>query len=181
MNLEIEVLNTVKEMFKARNWTLTTTPQQKQSVNSNPHAIWAITENGKLAVAEFIETASEIKTSPFQILIDDKHEEFECITIVCETGITTNIKKIEQISKNKVELFKMNDLKINITKHVLQPHFQKLKKEEGVLFKKKYTGFSTLLKTDPVSKFLRFQPGDVIRIVPRDNDTIDEISYKIVK
>ncbi len=177
--MNIEVLNTVKEMFKARNWTLTTTPQQKQSVSSN--AIWAITENGKLAVAEFIETASEIKTSSIKILIDDKHEEFECITIVCETGITTNIKKIEQISKNKVELFKMNDLKINITKHVLQPHFQKLKKEERVLFKKKYTGFSTLLKTDPVSKFLRFQPGDVVRIVPRTDDIIDDISYKIVK
>lgn len=176
-----QVSSTVHQMYLARGWT----PIALSSLGytSSDSAIWAITQNQKLAVADFVDGAAEIKTSAFQALLDDRGDDLECITIVCKSGITANIKNIEKNTKGKVELFRADDLKSNITEHELQPMFQKMDKQEATVFKRKYgSGLSTLLKQDPIARFLRFQTGDVIKVSPKtEADVIGEIIYKIVK
>ena len=94
--------------------------------------------------------------------------------IVYKNSVTSSAKKIIEnltdISLStenslKIELFSEEELTINITKHVLQPTFERLSDDKSKKFKKKYgIKFAILLKTDPISKFYGYEIGDVIKI-----------------
>jgi DNA-directed RNA polymerase subunit H (RpoH/RPB5) len=76
------------------------------------------------------------------------------------------------------ELFAVEDLQYNITKHCLQPKFERLEENEAIEFKQKYgTRFGTLRLDRPISRFYDYNRGDVIRIIRKDG----YISYRIVK
>ena len=63
------------------------------------------------------------------------------------------------------ELFSIDDLQYNITKHVLQPKFERLSEKEAQDFKKSYgIKFPVLRKDDPISRFYNYKRGDVIRV-----------------
>jgi len=77
-----------------------------------------------------------------------------------------------------IELFNVDDLQFNITKHILVPLHKKLDKEECKNFKEQYgTNIPILLKTDPVCRFYNFQKGDIIEIIRRNSF----VSYRIVR
>jgi DNA-directed RNA polymerase I, II, and III subunit RPABC1 len=94
--------------------------------------------------------------------------------IVYKNSVTSSAKKIiENLSdislstenSLKIELFSEEELTINITKHVLQPTFERLSEDKAKEFKKKYgIKFAILLKSDPISKFYGYEIGDVIKI-----------------
>ncbi len=119
-----------KEMYKARGWQIIKEDELTilAKVNTNP----------EFAIAKFIETTQEIKSPPLSQIIDFSSNEYVCVTIICDGSITTNVKKIEQTTKGKVEIFHNKDLQMNITKYHLQPLFNKLLDEEAKDFKKKY-------------------------------------------
>jgi DNA-directed RNA polymerase subunit H (RpoH/RPB5) len=78
----------------------------------------------------------------------------------------------------KIELFAEEDLQFNITKHRLQPKFEKLKDSEAVDFKKNFGIKFGILRLDrPIARFYNYQKGDVIRITRNDG----YINYRIVK
>jgi DNA-directed RNA polymerase subunit H (RpoH/RPB5) len=182
-----KAIKITKEMYTSRGWTI---------IEEEPKSITAkiISDDGHetLATAKFIETTQDIKTPMFQGIIES--DEYDCITIVCNGSITTNVKKIENMTKGKVELFHNNDLQMNITTYHLQPKFQKLSQSDSKDFKMKYLkckiekkngkegtsklrNFPIMLKSDPVARYFRYKSGDVIRVITSD----DEISYRIVK
>lgn len=104
-----------------------------------------------------------------------------CI-IVYEDTITPVAKKIiNETSSYKIELFEMEELQSNITKHYLVPkHSIAYKKGcEGYseFIKKFGTKFPILLKNDPVAKFYNYGVGDIIKIQRKDGFVI----YRIVK
>lgn len=105
-----------------------------------------------------------------------------CI-IVNKDNATPIAKKIIEDSPDlDIELFYVDELQYNITKHYLVPkHELAFKKgtKEYTAFKKKYMAdnFPILLKTDAVARFFAFQKGDIIKIT-RPNGVI---SYRIVK
>jgi DNA-directed RNA polymerase I, II, and III subunit RPABC1 len=69
-----------------------------------------------------------------------------------------------------IELFNVDDLQFNITKHILVPLHKKLNKEECKEFKQQYgTSIPVLLKSDPVCRFYNFQKGDIIQITRRNS------------
>lgn len=77
----------------------------------------------------------------------------------------------------KIELFAEEDLKYNITKHRLQPQFERLDEDEATVFKKKWGKYGTMKITDPVARFYNYQRGDVIRITRKNKI----IYYRIVR
>lgn len=105
--------------------------------------------------------------------------EIKHIIIIYKTDVTSFTKKIiEQTDDIIFELFDYKDLQFNITKHILQPTFQKLDRETANDFKKKFgTKFGIMKKEDPIAKFYFFQKGDVIRIIRKNN----YITYRIIK
>ena len=102
------------------------------------------------------------------------------LLIIYKDGVTSSTKKaIEQLQDDVyVELFAEEDLQYNITKHRLQPVFQKLSEQENKEFKVKYClKFPIMKKDDPIASFYDFKKGDIIRII-RKTGIID---YRIVK
>ena len=83
------------------------------------------------------------------------------------------------------ELFSVDELQFNITKHRLVPLHQKLNEEESKSFKEKYgLKYQAILTSDPISRFYNYKRGDIIRIL-RIRKTNDKnqyiIAYRIVK
>jgi len=102
------------------------------------------------------------------------------LLIIYKDGVTSSTKKaIEQLQDDiYVELFAEENLQFNITKHRLQPIFQKLNEQENKDFKLKYgLKFPIMKKDDPIACFYDYKKGDMIRII-RKNGIID---YRIVK
>lgn len=115
------------------------------------------------------------------ILMMKKMDLSHCI-IVYKDNVTPVAKKIIDETKDfKIELFHVDELQYNLTKHYLVPkheiHFRKGTKG-CVNFKKKYgDNFPIILKNDPVSRFYDFERGDIIRITDDD----DIVYFRIVK
>lgn len=123
-------------------------------------------------------TKFNVKNIQMYITIMDELQIFHTI-IIYKDSITAFTKKaIEQSLEMTFELFAVEDLQYNITKHVLQPKFECLSTDEGTQFKKKFgTRFATIRKDDAISRFYGYNKGDVIKITRPNN----YISYSIVK
>jgi len=100
-----------------------------------------------------------------------KMEVFHCVIVYLENA-TPIAKKIVLDSKEIViELFDVEEMQYNITKHFLVPVHERIiiTKKNHDQFKKDITDkFPIILKTDPVSKFYHFQRGDIIKIVRKN-------------
>ena len=114
----------------------------------------------------------------------------EILSVMNEAGVVHSIviykdkvtpatkSTLEQCEDMKIELFAEEDLQINITKHRLQPLFEKLKDDEIAEFKKSFGLKFGILRIDrPIARFYNYSKGDVIRIVRSDG----YINYRIVK
>lgn len=99
---------------------------------------------------------------------------FNHAIIIYKDGITPATKKtIDQLHDIKIELFAEEDLQYNITKHVLQPQFEKLTDNKDY---QKYK-FPIMKSDDPIARFYGYSKGDIIKITRKDGF----ISYRIVK
>lgn len=102
------------------------------------------------------------------------------LLIIYKDGVTSSTKKaIEQLQDDiYIELFAEENLQFNITKHRLQPIFQKLNDIDNKTFKLKYgVKFPIMKHDDPIACFYNYKKGDIIRII-RKSGIID---YRIVK
>lgn len=100
--------------------------------------------------------------------------------IVYSQSVTTmTSKSIEQSVDIEIELFSADELQFNITKHRLQPKsFKKLSNTENEYFRKHYgTKIPILKRSDKISRFFNFSPGDIIMVVDRR----DIVSHRIVR
>jgi len=117
------------------------------------------------AMKETISTMNEMKVT--HALIIYKND-------VTPATRTTLLRSLEF----EIELFAEKDLQYNITKHRLQPKFERLDTKESSEFTKKYgTMFPTLRLERPISRFYNYKRGDVIRIIRKDG----YITYRIVR
>ena len=105
-----------------------------------------------------------------------------CIIVIKENATPIAKKIIDESPDLEIELFYVDELQYNITKHYLVPKHELAFKKGTVdynTFKKKYMAdnFPVILKSDAVSRFYAFQKGDIIKIT-RPNGLI---MYRIVK
>jgi DNA-directed RNA polymerase I, II, and III subunit RPABC1 len=110
-----------------------------------------------------------------------KMDVWHCLIVYKDT-VTPIAKKVVEESKDIIiELFNVEELQYNITKHYLVPKHEllfKKKSKECEQFKKKYSDkFPIILKSDPVSRFYGYEKGDIIKIT-RNNGYI---TYRIVR
>jgi DNA-directed RNA polymerase subunit H (RpoH/RPB5) len=98
--------------------------------------------------------------------------------VIYSDSITTTKNTIDRMEDMCIELFAMEDLQYNITKHRLQPQFERLSQQEAEEFKKLYGAKFPIMRVDkPISKFYNYQKGDIIRITRQNGYII----YRIVK
>lgn len=92
------------------------------------------------------------------------------------TPAVKNVVRNAPDMKMIIELFDESDIQFNITKHRLQPKFERLDKNESKSFINKLK-LPTMLRSDPIARFYNYQRGDVIKVT-RKNKTV---CYRIVK
>ena len=99
--------------------------------------------------------------------------------ILIYTCITSSANKMfEELQHYTIELFNVNELMFNITKHVLVPKHVKISDNEKIEFMKRFGEKIPIINvTDPISKIYNYKSGDIIKIIRPNN----EISYRICK
>ena len=162
--------NTCLEMLEQRNYEI---------INKEEDQIVALKSDGNQVIVFLSDSLKfNVKNIQMYITIMDELQIFHAIIIYKESITAFTKKAIEQSLEMTFELFAVEDLQYNITKHVLQPKFECLTTEESSKFKKQYGNrFPTLRRDDPISKFYGYNKGDVIKITRPNN----YISYSIVK
>lgn len=104
--------------------------------------------------------------------------------ILYKDTVTSSAKKIidifnESNMDSKIELFLIEELQYNITKHRLQPEkFEKLSEEDNKAFKKVYgSNYPIMLTTDKIARFYGYQKGDILKVYHKNG----YITYLFVK
>lgn len=188
MDISKQAYTTLQEMYIARGYTITSLEDGEvhAKVDAPPakyrmvDMINLIMEEGtdqpngepcsamvepKLVIAKFFMDTSSIKTW----LANPRLLRYHIITIVCKN--ISSIKKFESfvtITEPYIEVFLEDELFFNITKHVLQPHFERIPKDE---LKHKMFHRSicpTLSSRDAICRFYRFMAGDMVKITSKD-------------
>jgi len=98
-----------------------------------------------------------------------------CI-IVYKDSVTTIAKKSIESLDIDIELFSINELQFNITRHRLVPKHIKLMDEIEIDNMKKYK-LPFILSSDPISRYYKFNKGDIIKIIRKNGI----IAYRQVK
>ena len=102
----------------------------------------------------------------------------KCIIVYIDQ-ITASAKKVIQHLKHiTIEVFDIEELQYNPTKHRYVPEHIKIEGEEFEYINEKYgKKLPILLTSDKISRYYNFKKGDIIKII-RDKDII---AYRMVK
>jgi DNA-directed RNA polymerase I, II, and III subunit RPABC1 len=163
------VIETLKEMLEQRGYTVE--DKSEGMIGS---------KRGRSSIIVFFNLAPKVNNERIQDYItrmtnlDVKHS-----IIVYTDSVTSQAQKvIDELQDMRMELFHMNSLRYNITKHRLVPKHTQLTKAEAKAFKETYgTKIPILMYTDPVARFYDFQRGDVIRV----NRPNGFVCFRVVK
>ena len=150
-------------------------------IDNDPERIISVKQDGKLVVTFFSDLPKfNVKNIQVYIAIMNELQIFHAI-IVYKDGVTAFTKKaVDQSLEMRFELFAVENLQYNITKHRLQPRFERLSNEDADNFKKEFgLRFATLRHDDPIALFYDYNKGDVIRIIRNNGNKF--ITYRIVK
>lgn len=148
-------------------------------VEDEPGRILATVPEG-YQIAVFLSDNAKISVNDMKEFVSIMNEaQIEHVIIVYKEDVTTQARQfIEKQEKYIMELFAQEDLQYNITKHVLQPTFEKLLNAEALELKQKFgLKFAIMKREDPIAKFYFYQKGDVIKITR----TGGYITYRIVR
>lgn len=164
---------TCLEMLQQRKYKIT----EKE----DPTRILATKPDGK-QMAVFFTDVPKFNVKNIQVYISIMNEMgiFHSI-IVYKEGVTAFTRKaIMKSVEMKFELFAEEDLRYNITKHRLQPIFEKLPAKEAETFKKKFgVKFGVMRSDDPIARFYAYKRGDVIRVIRGATNKF--ITYRLVR
>tara|TARA_B100001287_G_C22494576_1_gene440584 strand:+ start:169 stop:723 length:555 start_codon:yes stop_codon:yes gene_type:complete len=160
-----KAFDTLNEMMNDRGYSV---------VNDSKNSDYVLFKGkGKDDIGIFITTVAKlcIKTLK-EILHITEERVLRHILIMYQDSITPFVLKIINNIKNiKVEYFSVNELQYNITKHSLQPIFEKLTKDEIKSIRVKIKNIEKLpimFTVDPIARYYNYQQGDVIRVRRRD-------------
>lgn len=166
------------EMLLQRKWAI----EQSSIIDDNNNVIDILrgdTLEGNSYVVFFLDSAKlNIGNIKDCIKYLQQNSTKHCI-IVYNNNITSSAKKvITNFVDTVFELFAVNDLQTNITKHYYVPKHTMLDSDEEVKFKKLMgTDIPVLLKSDKVCRFYNFPRGAIIMVNRLDGS----VGYRIVK
>jgi DNA-directed RNA polymerase subunit H (RpoH/RPB5) len=161
-NIENIQVNEIKKLFKIDSTTIS----KQQTVSMI--AVLDVNENFRILFSLSKFKFADIK----KYLADDK---LNHIMIVTKDKLSsTNYKSFDnndEYNKIEFEYFMINELKFNISKHILVPKHEILTDTEEIAdIMKEYkikikSQLPIISKEDPMSKYLNAKTGDLIRII----------------
>lgn len=174
------VKSTLNDMIKDRNYKL---------IEKNDDNIRCIDSENKYTYINFniIEKFNvDIFKKCVELLksISDEKMNYNHLILVYSNKITPIGGKLLRNNINvTIELFHIDSLKINITKHILVPIHLRLTASENKQFREQYGNkIPRLLTSDPISRYYNFKKDDIIKIIRNKAEILasNGISYRIV-
>lgn len=177
-------LNEIEAMFKAT--------EKKTSPELGSLDMTLVNSlGGKLYVKYLM--ASKLRTSNFKTLIDEMLEGFlnggdEIIFILKDTvnNMDTFDSMLEgYLSVNNlfIQIFSLDNLLFNITKHQLVPKMRIISPEERDAVLEKFSAtqgqMPQILKSDPQAKFLGVRKGDMCEIIRASETAGNSVTYRM--
>lgn len=135
---------------------------------------------------------SKIKPNQIKDIIEGlktEHLEKETdklILIIKPKPNSTILKIIKEKEYRFVEIFWLNNVVFNITKHVLVPKHIKMTEDEiKIIMDKHYilakSIFPVMNRDDPIARYLNLSSGDLCKIIRKSQTSGEYISYRVVK
>jgi DNA-directed RNA polymerase I, II, and III subunit RPABC1 len=176
-----KVKSTLYEMLKDRN-----NDYCFKDINDN--ILLAYTENDHILIYNCQENKSGVKTiNKLQEFVNE-HKSSHVIFIY-KNSITVfaknAIKEFSETYNISIEMFYVNELMFNVTKHIFVPQHEILsdieKRETMIRLRcKDIKKFPQMLTTDPVARYFNMKKGQLVRIT-RPSETCGKyISYRVV-
>ena len=152
--------STCMEMLQQRGYTLCNDAKLKAEKNNGEFMVVYFHDAPKLNIKDM---------SKYMTMMNDEGVNHSIIVFMDSVTSMTS-KSIDQSIDMKMELFSMEELQINVTKHRLQPsRFDRLSKTESLEFKKKYGyKFPIMKSSDPIARFYDYDKGDIIQVTQRN-------------
>tara|TARA_Y100000389_G_C17146897_1_gene357702 strand:+ start:37 stop:612 length:576 start_codon:yes stop_codon:yes gene_type:complete len=180
-----KAIQTVSEMITQRGYNITSEDNEKIIATSEKNECII---SYKIPVSKFnVDRFKEYISKLEQLNEDNKNRKYNHIILVYTDCITPTGKRMIIESTDIIfELFSIDELQFNITKHRLTPLHQKLNEDDSKLFKETYgLKYQVILTSDPISRFYNYKRGDIIRISRPVKTTTNvkqySIAYRIVK
>lgn len=157
-----------KEMIVARGYSV-----------KEENDIFFIASNTKDKLCFFKKMAMKLDVNKLKECICLAKTDLITHMIIVYKTITSKVKNTHLSDfKLNIELFQIDTLQYNLTKHYLVPKHEVLSSEASAEFKSKFgTNFPVLHRNDAVSKFYGFSKGDVVKVTRRDG----YVAWRIVR
>lgn len=124
---------------------------------------------------------NKIKIADLKKFIDGESKYY--IVVLSDKLSPANTKIINE-ENNDIQVFELDELLFNISKHSLVPKHT-LIKDEKIISKlvlnyqlKSKTQFPIILKTDPMAKYLNAKTGDLIKVLRYSPSAAEHIAYR---
>ena len=135
---------------------------------------------------------SKIKPNQIKDIIEGlktEHLEKETdklILVIKPKPNSTILKIIREKEYRFVEIFWLNNVVFNITKHILVPKHIKMTEDEiKIIMDKHYivskSTFPVMNRDDPIARYLNLSSGDLCKIIRKSITSGEYISYRVVK
>jgi DNA-directed RNA polymerase subunit H (RpoH/RPB5) len=100
-----------------------------------------------------------------QIIVYALSKGFKHCILLLEGSITPKAKLVSDMASMTVEIFKQQEMLVNVLTHKLQPSFTLVGDEEAELFRTKYNEkLPKLLTTDIVCRWYKFPVGSIVQV-----------------
>ncbi|KAK7243380.1 hypothetical protein RIF29_38175 [Crotalaria pallida] len=135
-------------------------------------------------LVRFLGTADIRKETTRALHTEIMEERLNGLMLVVQSKMTAYAQKALDAFPFKVEILKINDLLVNITKHVLQPKYEILTADEkqALLIKHKLEEkqLPHMLKTDAIARYYGLEKGQVMKIT-HSGELVDSlVTYRCV-
>ena len=164
---------TCLEMLQQRGYKITE--------KDDPTRILATKPDGK-QMAVFFTDVPKFNVKNVQVYISTMNDMgiFHSIIVYKDSVTAFTRKAVARSVEMKLELFAEKDLLYNITKHRLQPIFEKLPVKEAETFKKEFgVKFGVMRSDDPIARFYAYKRGDVIRVTRGGANKF--VTYRLIR
>jgi DNA-directed RNA polymerase I, II, and III subunit RPABC1 len=150
-----------------------------------------LTHQGQRIFIKFL-INSKVKPNQIKDIIENLKTEYlekdtdKLILVLKPKPNSTILKIIKEKEYRFVEIFWLNNVIFNITKHILVPkHIKMTEDEVKELMEKHYivskSVFPVMNRDDPIAKYLNLSSGDVCKIIRKSQTSGEYISYRVVK
>lgn len=129
-------------------------------------------------------TQAKFKLAEIKKFFQDEDEPFTLYLLVVQDTMTqSNLKSIADLKMN-IEVYPVQRLQFNITKHMLVPKHEVIRDKVAIdaileSFKlKSRTQLPIILKTDPIARYYGMKSGDLVKVTRNSPTAGEHVIYR---